>query len=708
MLPKANETIGFGDYRLDRWRKLLWRGNEEILLPPKVFDVLAVIVEARGETVSKSEIMDAVWPDSFVEESNLTQNIYTLRRLLDNGSGLPSVIETVPRRGFRLGMPVSETASEAGTDEMHPSPTAAKRRLEVIGAISIVVLAVTLAAAFYVSRTSTGRHVAPVENVAFKRLTFTGTVSNPVISPDGKTVAFISDGAIHVQDLGTDSIVKITVSDHSIFGNLRFSLDGLSLIFRNERRTDAAGDVFQVSRFGGAARRIAENSWSGIGLSPDGKAISFIRFYPAASKWVVYVRDIESGTERALMERILPLTIYRTGFPDWSPDGKRLSVVVQEPTASAIHLIDVDSARFQRLATPKLVQIEQTLWEKDGKGILLVGRENDRFFQLWQIGIDDGQLRRITNDLNIYRHISQSADGDKLIAEQQTFYSHLWIVDNPKNREPVQLTNGKLSRDGNAGLTWGSNDTIYYSSRITGNVDLWSLQLSGPSVQLTNEAGNRNENPVVDDSGNIYFSSTRSGKRHIWRVDSNGGNPAQISGLDENAEEDYPAVTRDGEVLYFIQKSNTGSTVVRHRIGTGEFEPLVRSSKFVPERFLRLSGDGQHLAFGIIADKDGDRSDLSTRIGFLRVSEPNDITVRQFPRQTTDFEWAPDGGGFFLTESDANGSRILFRPKPESISEPLFIFPDNVYRLAVSRDGSKFAVARGKTEKDAILLSNFR
>src|SRR5512145_96426 len=106
MSQSATRLYEFGAFRLDAIERVLWRGGEMILLPPKVFDTLWMLVKEEGRVVSKSELMEAIWANAFVEESNLSQNIYTLRRALGVDEQGRQFIETVPRRGYRFAVPV--------------------------------------------------------------------------------------------------------------------------------------------------------------------------------------------------------------------------------------------------------------------------------------------------------------------------------------------------------------------------------------------------------------------------------------------------------------------------------------------------------------------------------------------------------------------------------------------------------------------------
>src|SRR5215831_19014907 len=87
--------------------------NEKVVpLTPKVFDTLLVLVERAGRVVEKTELMNLLWPDTFVEEGNLTFNISILRKTLGRNSENGQYIETIPRRGYRFVASVCEVKTE--------------------------------------------------------------------------------------------------------------------------------------------------------------------------------------------------------------------------------------------------------------------------------------------------------------------------------------------------------------------------------------------------------------------------------------------------------------------------------------------------------------------------------------------------------------------------------------------------------------------
>ncbi len=98
----------FGDMLLDVREGLLLRNGQPVPVTPKAIETLIVLVENSGHVCTKEELMRRVWPDSFVEENNLSQNISQLRKALgESGDTTSQYIETVPRRGYRFKVPVT-------------------------------------------------------------------------------------------------------------------------------------------------------------------------------------------------------------------------------------------------------------------------------------------------------------------------------------------------------------------------------------------------------------------------------------------------------------------------------------------------------------------------------------------------------------------------------------------------------------------------
>jgi DNA-binding winged helix-turn-helix (wHTH) protein len=102
-MPHTNHSCyEFGPYRLNLAQRLLTRDGAIIPLTPKATDILALLVMSAGRVVEKDDLLKEVWADTFVEDANLAQNIFTLRRALGDERAGPKYIETVPRHGYRF------------------------------------------------------------------------------------------------------------------------------------------------------------------------------------------------------------------------------------------------------------------------------------------------------------------------------------------------------------------------------------------------------------------------------------------------------------------------------------------------------------------------------------------------------------------------------------------------------------------------------
>src|SRR3977135_259310 len=128
MGEQTSKFYDFGRFRVKADERVLLRGDELVPLTPKAFDILLALLEHDGRIVQKDDLMKKVWPNTFVEEGNLTQNISLLRKALGESANSSQFIETVPRRGYRFVAPVTRTngngehVSEIPNPQLLPNP----------------------------------------------------------------------------------------------------------------------------------------------------------------------------------------------------------------------------------------------------------------------------------------------------------------------------------------------------------------------------------------------------------------------------------------------------------------------------------------------------------------------------------------------------------------------------------------------------------
>ena len=189
MMP-GSPVYHFGPYRLDVALSRLERNGTAVPLPPKAFDLLVLLARNTHRVLSKQELIATLWPDSFVEEANLTQHVYTLRRALgDQANGRP-YIETVPRRGYRLAAP----------DRVTPEPAAPATGADERKFVTVLHCAVADAGAI-VERIGSGRMqdvmTQLVEHSEAAVAAYDGVIGQR--HPDG-FVAFFGAEAVHEDD----------------------------------------------------------------------------------------------------------------------------------------------------------------------------------------------------------------------------------------------------------------------------------------------------------------------------------------------------------------------------------------------------------------------------------------------------------------------------------------------------------------------------
>src|SRR6266566_3294109 len=113
----SGDQVRFGRFRLDLGRRQLWRHATRMHVGGRVLDILCVLVSAKGEVVTKDELMARVWSGLIVEDSNIHVHVSALRKALGEGTGGQSPVVTVPGRGYRfIGLPPAPAADTGKLD----------------------------------------------------------------------------------------------------------------------------------------------------------------------------------------------------------------------------------------------------------------------------------------------------------------------------------------------------------------------------------------------------------------------------------------------------------------------------------------------------------------------------------------------------------------------------------------------------------------
>src|SRR5919112_5759045 len=108
MSSPASHLYEFDRFTLDATERVLLRAGRPVRLTPKEFETLLALVRGAGRVMPKEELLKEIWPDTFVGEATLAQNVFTLRKALGEPTGGGAFVETVPRRGYRFAVEVTE------------------------------------------------------------------------------------------------------------------------------------------------------------------------------------------------------------------------------------------------------------------------------------------------------------------------------------------------------------------------------------------------------------------------------------------------------------------------------------------------------------------------------------------------------------------------------------------------------------------------
>src|ERR1700747_1564918 len=110
----------FRAFRLDTANQCLWCGQERITIPPKTYDVLRYLVENPGRLITQDELLERLWPRTYVNPELIRKYILEIRKILGDRPEKPEFIETVTKRGYRFIAPATDD-SEAKAQDFHIS-----------------------------------------------------------------------------------------------------------------------------------------------------------------------------------------------------------------------------------------------------------------------------------------------------------------------------------------------------------------------------------------------------------------------------------------------------------------------------------------------------------------------------------------------------------------------------------------------------------
>jgi eukaryotic-like serine/threonine-protein kinase len=594
-LPDLGQTgslYSFLDLTLDVSAERLTRGETEVKLRPKSFQVLRYLAERSGRLVTRDELLEAIWPNVVVTDESITKCIADIRKALSDDS--QQVIRTVARRGYVFTVPVTSIVefprpADPQSDPGHSAPMIHQdrqpRRIEAFPSAPRVTrprwvwaaLVVTLIASgvtVTLFRARPNRESVPAAQQYIQLTNFTDAAFSPALSPDGRMFTFIrgenpgtigGPGDVFIKLLPDGEPVQLTHDGKRKLdpaftpGGDRVSYSYSSLMTEPQNWT-----TWTVSVFGGEPKALLANA-------------SALTWIPGASPPRVLFSRVDNGihmsivtsTENATGSR----TVYAPAVPNamahrsfLSPDRKHVLVVEMNTGWAPCRLVPFEAGEqtesptgIGRKVGPSPGQCSSAAWSPDGRWMYLSVNTGSGY-HIWRQRFPDGIPEQLTFGATEEAGVAVDPDGRSFLTSVGTRQSTLWIHDANGERQ--------ITHEGYASFPRFSPDgrRLYYLLRSQANRrylsgELWSANLeTGKRERLLPEFLVADYSVSTDGNRMLFVAIAEDGDTSVWLAPVDGRlAPRRLS--DVHADRAFFGV--DGEVLFSTTDEGTGRFLYR-------------------------------------------------------------------------------------------------------------------------------------------------
>jgi Tol biopolymer transport system component/DNA-binding winged helix-turn-helix (wHTH) protein len=678
----------FGPFRLDRIGRLLLRDGHVVALAPKTFDLLTLLAQNPGRAMSKTEIIATLWPETAVEEGNLSFQISTLRKAL--GPEASKWVETVPRHGYRFRAPAAVEPLPAAKPVLQAS------KLRMWAAVTTTSALVLTGAALLLSSRE------PRESVTSAPLTaYIGSATLPAFSPNGRAVAFMWDNGksgawnIYVKLLGVEDLTRFTSAPQADF-NPAWSPDGNSIAFA--RRGPSPLVQYIVKPYPDGPEHIVMTAqhclptvpqFRVLAWHPDGKHLIVTEPEEGHACGLVAL-SIAAGTITRLTD---PQPGQRDFAPAVSPDGRKLAFVrglgFPDHILYAIPLSrNVNAAGPAWKVTTETAHMEMApAWTPDSQELVYERANSVSDAALFRVNASGGATPRPVPGAGALSYApSVSSKGSLAFVAGSGAAVSLWSVKLPAGAGGKLVLSEVASSSHRQQSAAYSPDgqRIVFESERSGKNEIWVVKTDGSLFQQLTDSRAIAQTPAWSPDGTqVAFTATLQGKQDLYVVGSEGGTPRRLT--DGEFNHASPAWSQDGRWLYF-QSNRSGDTEVwKLRVETGIATQITRGGGGSP----RESPDGMFLYYR----KQGGLWKLPVDGGpeslvLENVSPINGLVP-------------VDGGIYFIaaesapTTNETPQSKIRFHDFTTGQTQDVAAVPGPLgYGFSVSRDRRQFLVTR--------------
>ena len=550
-------------------------------------------------------------------------------------------------------------------------------------------------------------------DVKLTRLTNSGNVIDATISPDGKYIVYAlsdrSSQSLYIRQVSTANDKQIVPPAHVGFFGITFSPDGTELYYAIKANLDA-GTLYRIPVLGGTPVKVLEKIDAPISFSPDGKQFVLLRGnYPGPGGSALVIANTDDSGERDLVVKKSPegfSPIFFTG-PSWSPDGKMIAATVGRLGGrSKVMAFSVADGSERELSPESWPFAARVQWLPDMSGLLLVAGDAPASAMLWHVNYPDGRVRRITNDLNIYRAIGLTQDGKMFTTVQAQGLVNLWLVPDGDVTKAIRLPTGNVSFYAAAGnnVSWVPDGRIVYVSNEGGVSDIWIADRDGNNRKQLTANNARNSSPVVSADGRfVVFVSLQNERRNIWRMSLDGSNPVRLtSGLSDT----FPSISPDSRWVIYTAVDGTKPTIWKISIDGGT---PVQVTDHVATA-ATVSPDGRSIAYTY--PESSDPFAPPNRAAIIPFEGGAPTKSFEMPSSGTVLslvQWSTDGKSILYTSNINNVSNIWSQPLDGGPRKQITQFSDMLMTgFAWTPDGKLLACTRGALVRDAVLVTDLK
>lgn len=727
----------FEDFELDTQRRLLTRDGVPVPLKPKAVELLIALVENRGRHVSKTELLDRVWEDHFVEEKNLSVHVAALRKSLGesknenrfiatiagtgysfvadvrNTNGNGAVVEAESYRRIVIEEEFGETTNDrtSAVIESRSNFVGSRQWIKRLAVVAGSVLIVGIVGLVFLRTKNSGSAAASPLTAAppkIRQLTTNGKIVSAAISPDGKLFAYVrAEGRYRslwsAFVAGGNPTILVEPSEAK-FGNIGFTADSTSVIFGEKQPKGNRDGIYKVPASGGAVEEIIAGIQD-FRPSVRGKgAIYLVRKNPDS--------ESESIVEHELTGAEVPIAVLSTklGTVDstisLSPDHRTIAAAIPDQERRFYHdvaIIDASTGKYRRVETPLFRHIFDTLWSPDGGSLYVSAVPGDSwssyiYHQIYRVDSSTLEVTPVTSDLSSYEGISSITNDGSLILKVEHRQMNNIAIANVNDVGSFRLiTNGSFGKfDGLWGLDFTPDGQIVFTNSDKASQVISIMNADGTNVrQLTPPGRVDSASSVTQDGRYIVFLSDRSGVVEIWRMNIDGTDARALTNIGSAFQ---PFLSADGQWVYYKNGTEEGRGRLE-RVSINGGAPQIVTNE--DTSWGSCSPDGKYLAAGITTDK-------------LRLAVFDTMTFEKlktfemppFAQVSIGTRWTPDSRSVvyrdwfdgYWVQNFSGGEPFRMEGMPH----------EKLYNFAYSKDGSQFAFVRGQEIRDVVLVPTLK